>query len=46
MIVLAMYDAVVGVEGGYRPYATRINSPSGTDIRAAVATAYQRGILG
>ena len=39
MVHLAVYDAVVAVEGGYRPYAARITAPRRTDVRAAVATA-------
>ena len=39
MVHLAVYDAVVAIEGGYRPDATRIAAPRGTDVRAAVATA-------
>ena len=39
MVVLAMYDAMVAIEGGYAPYAARIPSWPGADARAAVATA-------
>ena len=39
IVHLAVYDAVVAIEGGYRPYAARITAPRGTDVRAAVATA-------
>lgn len=39
MIVLAMYDAVVAIEGDYRPYASKIRAPLGADVRAAAATA-------
>jgi hypothetical protein len=39
MIMLAMYDAAVSVEGGYEPFAARIRAPQGTDVRAAIATA-------
>ena len=39
IVHLAVYDAVVAVEGGYRPYAARITAPRRTDVRAAVATA-------
>jgi hypothetical protein len=39
MVMLAVYDAVVAIEGGYRPYAARIDAPPGADVRAAVATA-------
>ena len=39
MVHLAVYDAVVAIEGGYRPYAVRIHAAPGADVRAAVATA-------
>jgi hypothetical protein len=42
MIQLAVYDAVITIEGGYRPYAGNIPAPYGADVRAAVATAAWR----
>ncbi len=42
MVALATYDAVVAVEGGYQPYAAAIQSPAGTDVRVAAATAAYR----
>jgi hypothetical protein len=39
MVMLAMYDAVIAVEGGYEPYAARIEASPGADVRAAAATA-------
>lgn len=42
LVHLAVYDAVVAVEGGYKPYATRVDAAEGADIRAAVATAAHR----
>ncbi len=39
MVVLAMYDAVIAVEGGYEPYAIRIEEATKADVRAAAATA-------
>jgi hypothetical protein len=39
MVHLAVYDAVIAIEGGYKPFATRIAAPGGADVRAAVATA-------
>jgi hypothetical protein len=39
MVMLAMYDAVVAIEGGYEPYAAAIHAWDGADVRAAVATA-------
>jgi len=42
MVQLAMYDAAVGVEGGYEPYGVQIARQPHADIRAAVATAAYR----
>lgn len=39
VVQLAMYDAAMAIEGGYRPYAATISAPPGADVRAAVATA-------
>ena len=36
---LAMYDAAVAIEGGYRPYTASVFAPVGADLTAAVATA-------
>jgi hypothetical protein len=44
MVVLAMYDAVIGIEGGYEPYAVAIQAARGADVRAAVATAAYRTV--
>jgi hypothetical protein len=41
-IHLAVYDAVIAIEGGYEPYAAHISVPQGADVRAAVATAAYR----
>ena len=38
-VMLAVYDAAVSVEGGYRPFTSAVSSHPGADIRAAVATA-------
>ena len=38
-VVLAMYDAVVAIEGGSEPYGAAIHAWPGADVRAAVATA-------
>src|SRR5688572_8571978 len=35
MVVLAMYDAVIAIEGGYTPYAAAIPPAPGADARAA-----------
>jgi hypothetical protein len=42
MIVLAMYDAAMAIEGGYQPFTAAIEAPAGADVRAAVATAAYR----
>jgi hypothetical protein len=39
MVPIAMYDAAVAVEGGYRPYTAPVTAPAGADVAAAVATA-------
>lgn len=39
MAMLAVYDAVVAIEGGYEPYAAPIQAAPGADVRAAVAAA-------
>ena len=36
---IAMYDAAVAIEGGYRPYTAPVTAPAGADLTAAVATA-------
>jgi hypothetical protein len=42
MVMLAVYDATVAVEGGYRPFAADIGRQPDADVRAAVATAAYR----
>jgi len=42
IIVLAMYDATMAIEGGYEPFAATLQAPAGADVRAAVATAAYR----
>jgi hypothetical protein len=42
----AIYDVVVAVEGGYRPYAIRPTVPPNTSVDAAVATAAYRVLVG
>lgn len=42
MVHLAVYDAVMAINGGYRPYAASIQAPAGADVPAAVATAAYR----
>ena len=41
-VQLAVYDAVMAIEPGFKPYAAAIPAPSGADVRAAVATAAYR----
>jgi len=36
---IAMYDAAVAIEGGYRSYTAPVTAPAGADLTAAVATA-------
>jgi hypothetical protein len=43
---VAIYDAVVAVEGGYRPYAVAPTVPRPTSVDAAVATAAYRVLAG
>jgi len=38
-IQLAVYDAVMAIEGGYEPFRPAIRAPAGADVRAAAATA-------
>jgi hypothetical protein len=38
-VQLAVYDATIAIEGGYRAYAAEIQAALGADVRAAVATA-------
>jgi hypothetical protein len=38
-VQLAVYDAVVAIEGGYKPFVRAISAPAGADVNAAVATA-------
>jgi hypothetical protein len=42
MVPIAMYDAVVAIEGGYEPYTAPVIAPAGADVIAAVATAAYR----
>jgi hypothetical protein len=46
IIQLAVYDAVVAIEGGYEPYAAAIEAPAGADVHAAVAAAAYRTARG
>lgn len=42
----AIYDAVVALEGGYRPYAIRPTAPQTASLAAAVASAAHRVLVG
>jgi hypothetical protein len=43
VIQIAVYDAVMAIEGGFKPFATNINSsPEQADVRVAAATAAWR----
>jgi hypothetical protein len=42
----AIYDVVVAIEGGYRPYAITPTVPPNTSVEAAVATAAHRVLAG
>ena len=42
----AIYDVVVAIEGGYRPYAITPTVPPNTSVDAAVATAAHRVLVG
>jgi hypothetical protein len=42
MVPIAMYDAVVAIEGGYQPYTAPVIAPADADVTAAVATAAYR----
>src|SRR5437899_7740959 len=39
IVHVAIYDAAVAIEGGYRPYAIALDAPDGTSPEAAIATA-------
>jgi hypothetical protein len=38
-VAIAVYDSVLAVEGGYRPFAVDVDAPEGTSAQAAVAAA-------
>jgi hypothetical protein len=46
IVHLAVYNAVVAIEGGYEPYKKAVKAPEGADVRAAVATAAYRTARG
>jgi hypothetical protein len=38
-VAIAIYDSVMGIEGGYRPFAVKVDAPDGASAQAAVASA-------
>ena len=43
-VAVAVYDAVMSIEGGYEPFAVEVDAPEGASPQAAVATA-AHGVL-
>jgi len=43
---VAMYDAVVAIEGGYEPFTARLTVPPGASSTAAASTAAHRVLVG
>jgi hypothetical protein len=41
-VAIAVYDSVMAVEGGYRPFAVKVDAPEGASAEAAVAAAAHR----
>ena len=41
----AVYDAVVAIEGGYRPYGSGVTAPAGASVDAAVVEASYRTLV-
>jgi hypothetical protein len=46
IVHVAMYDAAVAIEGGYKPYAPTPTAPPGTSPEAAIATAAYDTLVG
>ena len=42
---IAVYDSVMAVEGGYRPFAVDVDAPEGASAQAAVAAAAHRVLV-
>ena len=42
LVQIAVYDAVVAIRGGYRPFFATIDAPDGANLDAAIATAAYR----
>lgn len=41
-VAIAVYDSVMAIEGGYRPFAINVDAPAGASTEAAVAAAAHR----
>lgn len=46
IVHVAIYDAAVAIEGGYRPYAIALTAPANTSPAAAIATAAHDTLIG
>jgi hypothetical protein len=44
-VAIAVYDSVMAVEGGYRPFAIEVEAPQGASAEAAVAAAAHRVLV-
>jgi hypothetical protein len=42
LVQIAVYDAVVAIRGGYRPFYAALEAPDGASVEAAIATAAWR----
>jgi hypothetical protein len=46
IVHVALYDAALAIEGGYKPYAIALTAPPGTSPEAAIATAANDTLVG
>src|SRR4051812_8705975 len=46
IVHVAIYDAAVAIQGGYRPYAIALTAPTDTSAAAAIATAAHHTLIG
>jgi hypothetical protein len=46
IVHVAIYDAAVAIEGGYKPYAIQLTAPPDTSAAAAIATAAHHTLVG
>ena len=44
-VAIAVYDSVLAVQGGYRPFAVDVDAPAGTSAQAAVAAAAHKTLV-